>query len=85
MGSFFWFFEAILELILELFGRVSSQQILYAKRTLYGGFEHFGTNFPDFETLKNTVFYGGFGSWRPFRLHIYSEIVKSTQKSSSKR
>ena len=70
LGSFFGFFEAILELILELFRRVSSQQIQYAKCTFDDGFEHFGTNFLDFETLKNIVFYGVLGSWRPFCVEI---------------
>ena len=55
----------------------------------FGGLDFFREGrlalFPDFWALKNILFYSVFGSWRPFRLHIYSESVKSTKKSSSKR
>ena len=58
-------------LILRFFRRPLSQQFEHAKSMIFG--------------RSNITFYCVFRCWRPFRLHIYSEIVKSTKKSCLKR
>ena len=56
LGSFFWFWEVVLELILRLFRRPSAQQTEHAKSTFYWHSDHFGLIFFGFLNAKNCKF-----------------------------
>ena len=56
LGTFFWFLEAILELILRLFRRPSSQQTEHAKSMFYVHLGYFGTKLSDFGTVRKIAF-----------------------------
>ena len=77
-GRFFGFFEPILDLLLMALRSVSSQQCEHAKPAVYQHSEHFGLNFLDLEDAQKHYDLQFFCSWRSCRLHMYSEIVKST-------
>ena len=56
LGSFFYFWEAILKLILRLFRRPSAQQTEHAKSMFYLLSEHFGPNFSGFSDAQKQYF-----------------------------